>query len=101
MAILEVSVVPLGTGSPGLSTHLARLPGLLAASGLRYAIHPMGTVIEGPLPALLALAAKLHESAFEGGCQRVLSRLAIDDRRDVDHPMEDKVRRLEAVAERG
>ncbi len=100
MAILELSVVPLGTGSPGLSTHLAPIPGLLAASGLRYEIHPMGTVIEGPLPELLALAARLHESAFAYGCQRVLTRIAIDDRRDVDRPMEDKVRRLVAAATR-
>ena len=49
MAILQISVVPIGTGTPGLSPHLAPLPAILGRSGLRYQIHPMGTVVEGEL----------------------------------------------------
>jgi len=101
VAILEISVVPLGTESPSLSRHLASLPGILASSGLRYQIHPMGTVVEGAVPDLLALAARLHEAGFAGGARRVSTHLVLDDRRDLDRPMEEKVRSLERAARKG
>ncbi|MDW7709702.1 MAG: MTH1187 family thiamine-binding protein [Deferrisomatales bacterium] len=95
MAILEISVVPLGTGTPSLSTHLAEIPRVLAESGLRHQTHPMGTVVEGPAAELLALAGRLHEAGFAGGAQRVSTHFILDDRRDVSRPMEEKVRSLE------
>ena len=102
MAILEISVVPIGTGTASLSDQLAALPALLEASGLTYRIHPMGTTIEGGLEELFALARRLHEAGFEGGCRRVLTHVILDDRRDLDRPMEEKVSRLLAAArERG
>jgi len=101
VAILEISVVPLGTETPSLSRHLATLPGILAASGLRYEIHPMGTVVEGSVPQLLALAAKLHEAGFSAGAQRVSTHMILDDRRDRSRPMEEKVRSLERAARGG
>ncbi len=99
MAILQISVVPIGTRTPGLSRHLAPIPALLARSGLRYQIHPMGTVVEGEPGELLRLAARLHEAAFGGDCRRVLTHMALDDRRDITRPMEEKVERLIHAAE--
>jgi len=98
VAILEISVVPLGTESTSLSRHLAELPRVLAGSGLRYQTHPMGTVVEGAVPELLVLVAKLHEAGFVGGAKRVSTHLVLDDRRDVSRPMEEKVRSLERAA---
>lgn len=98
MAILEISVVPLGTESTSLSRHLAKIPRVLEASGLRHQTHPMGTVVEGPVPDLLALVAQLHEAGFAGGAQRVSTHLVLDDRRDLSRPMEEKVRSLERAA---
>lgn len=98
MAILEISVVPLGTDGPSLSRHLAAIPRILEESGLRHQTHPMGTVVEGPVPNLLALAEKLHEAGFAGGARRVSTHLVLDDRRDVSRPMEAKVRSLERAA---
>ncbi len=94
MAILEISVVPLGTGGPGLSRYLARVAREIQACGLRHQIHPMGTVVEGPVDELFALARQLHEAGFSEGVQRVLTRMAIDDRRDRERPMEAKVESL-------
>lgn len=94
MAILEISVVPIGTATPSLSAHLAAIPGLLESSGLSYRLHPMGTTVEGELDELLALASRLHEAGFAGGCRRVLTHLVLDDRRDLSRPMEEKVKRL-------
>lgn len=101
MAILEISVVPLGTETPSLSRHLAGLPEVLAASGLHFQIHPMGTVVEGPVPDLLSLAARLHEAGFAGGARRVSTHMILDDRRDLQRPMEEKVRSLERAARKG
>ena len=98
MAILQISVVPIGTRAPGLSRNLAPLPGILDHSGLRYQIHPMGTVVEGEPAELLRLAAQLHEAAFGGDCQRVLTHISLDDRRDIARPMEEKVERLMRAA---
>ncbi len=100
MAVLEITVVPLGTGGPSLTEHLAGIPELLRESGLRHRIHPMGTVVEGAVGELFALAARVHEAGFAAGCLRVFTHLSIDDRRDVERPMEEKVRRLEG-ADRG
>ena len=98
MAILEISVVPLGTGSPGVSQQLAALPGVLEESKLRHETHPMGTVVEGSVPELLALATRLHEAGFAQGVKRVLTHMVLDDRRDLARPMEEKVRSLERAA---
>ncbi len=98
MAILEISVVPLGTDGPSLSRHLGEIPRILAESGLRHQTHPMGTVVEGPVADLLALAEKLHEAGFAGGARRVSTHMVLDDRRDVSRPMEAKVRSLERTA---
>ena len=99
MAILEISVVPLGTHDTSLSGHLAGIPKVLRASGLRYEIHPMGTVVEGTAEALFALAARLHHAGFERGARRVSTHFVLDDRRDVIRPMEEKVRSLMASSE--
>lgn len=98
MAILEISVVPIGTVGPSLSRHLAAVAKELERSGLRYEIHPMGTVVEGPLDELLALARRMHEAGFSSGVSRVLTRIAIDDRRDRERPMEAKVESFKRAA---
>jgi uncharacterized protein (TIGR00106 family) len=42
----------------------------------------MGTIIEGDLERLLALAGRMHRSAFESGVMRVVTTIKIDERRD-------------------
>jgi uncharacterized protein (TIGR00106 family) len=60
-----------------------------------YELTPMGTILEGDLDALLGVVRRMHESAFDGEVQRVLTRVAIDDRRDRPSSMESKVRSVE------
>ncbi|RMG93085.1 MAG: thiamine-binding protein [Candidatus Dadabacteria bacterium] len=98
MAILEISVVPVGTGGTSLSRYLGGVGRELERSGLRYEVHPMGTVVEGPLDELLALARRMHEAGFSRGVSRVLTRIAIDDRRDTERPMEAKVESFQRAA---
>lgn len=83
MAIAEVTVIPIGTGSTSLSSYVADMQRVLKTiEGITYELTSMGTIIEGPLPRILAAVEALHESPFTAGAQRVSTSLKIDDRRD-------------------
>jgi uncharacterized protein (TIGR00106 family) len=64
---------------------------ILEAEGIPYVLGPMGTSIEGELPAVLELARRMHEVCFKLGYPRVVTTLRIDDRRDKDLTMAYKV----------
>ncbi len=60
--------------------------------GIRVLHHPMGTVIEADSVDQVMEVTKLaHEAIFRAGAKRVVTTLKIDDRRDKDRRMEDKV----------
>ncbi len=86
MAMLEISVVPVGTSSPSVSHFVAgALKILKEVRGVKYELTPMGTVIEGELDILLDCAKKMHRAAFGEGVKRVVTTIKIDDR--VDKPL--------------
>ena len=82
MAIVQFSVVPLGTGSTSLSSYVARVHQVLEESGVASRLTPMGTVLEGELDELLQVIRRVHELPFEQGAARVMTLINIDDRRD-------------------
>lgn len=82
MAIVSLSVVPLGTGGTSLSKYVAQIHKVLVEAGVQNQLTPMGTVLEGDLDKILAVIRKLHEVPFEQGAQRVMTLINIDDRRD-------------------
>jgi uncharacterized protein (TIGR00106 family) len=82
VAIVQFSVVPLGTGGTSLSAYVARIHQVLEACGLKSQLTPMGTILEGPLPLVLEVILKVHELPFEQGAARVMTLINIDDRRD-------------------
>lgn len=91
MAIVEVSVVPLGTAKTSLSDEVAGAVAILRASGLSYELTAMGTIIYGDLDKILETVRAMHESCFQRGVQRVLTQIKIDDRRDRPSTPKDKV----------
>ncbi|MCS6817677.1 MAG: MTH1187 family thiamine-binding protein [Blastocatellia bacterium] len=91
MALVEVSVVPIGTGTPSLGDHIAAAVRVLEKAGVPYEISPMGTLFEGELRDIFSLARKMHEAAFRHGAQRVITTITIDDRRDKSVTMRSKV----------
>jgi uncharacterized protein (TIGR00106 family) len=98
MAMMEISVVPVGTGSPSVSEYVAGAVKMLGkASDIRYELTAMGTIIEGDLPRLLELAGMMHRSVLEAGAMRVSTSIRLDERADRPVSMEGKV---EAVRER-
>ena len=53
MVLLDFSMTPLGKGE-SVSSYVARCLEIVAASGLEYRLHAMGTTLEGELDALHA-----------------------------------------------
>ena len=93
MAMIDISVVPVGTQSPSVSKYVAGAVRLLQNEpGIKYELTAMNTIIEGDLDKLLTLALKMHRSAFDAGAQRVVTTLRIDDRRDKPLTIEGKVK---------
>lgn len=96
MAVVSVTVVPVGTGSTSVSPYVARCHEILAgAEGIKYRLTPMSTVIEGELETILAVIVRLHDVPFEKGAMRVLTTMMIDDRRDKELTMDGKISSVE------
>jgi uncharacterized protein (TIGR00106 family) len=83
MAIVEVSIVPLGLPTTSLSPYVARALEILQQSQLRYELTAMGTIISGDLDQIWPVLRCMHESCFEKAeVARVLTQIKVDDRRD-------------------
>ena len=83
MAIVEVSIVPLGTGTTSISQYIAQAMKVLRdEKDIKYELTAMGTILEGDLERLLALVRKMHQAVFDAGSKRVVTTIKIDDRRD-------------------
>lgn len=82
MAVAEISVVPVGTGSASISDYVVDALKIVKESGLAFELSSMGTNLEGDVGSILDVVRKVHESCFERGAVRVLTSLTIDDRRD-------------------
>ncbi len=82
MALMEISIVPLGTAQTSLSDHVARVVKVVEASGLEFSLHDMGTTILGNIEELFDLALNMHQSVLEQDVKRVYTVIKIDDRRD-------------------
>ena len=82
MAILEISIVPIGIEGSSLSSYVAGCLQVLKKEQVRYELTAMGTNIQGNLRDLMRVALKMHEAPFKKGAPRVLTTLRIDDRRD-------------------
>jgi len=98
MAIVEVTIAPLGTGSPSVSRYVAECHKVLAQEeGVTYQLTPMSTIIEGDLDQILTVIRKMHEVPFAAGAMRVSTSIKIDDRRDKVSTMAGK---LQSVKEK-
>jgi uncharacterized protein (TIGR00106 family) len=96
MPVCQVTVVPLGTQTPSLSSYVADCQRVLAEyDDVSYQLTPMATVIEGGLDRILEIVRKMHEVPFQRGAQRVSTTLVIDDRRDKPLSMKGKLAAVE------
>lgn len=90
MAVMEISIIPVGTSCTSVSSFVADCVRVLEEEGLKYEVTPMGTQVEGDLEALFDVARKMHEVPFRKGALRVVTSLKIDDRRDKPLSLEGK-----------
>ena len=93
MIIAEISVIPLGTGTPSVSKYVAKAVDELRRLGLKPEVTAMGTIIEAEdISLILEAFRKMHESVFAQGAQRAVTTLTIDERRDKKGSIKQKVR---------
>lgn len=96
MALMHLTIIPLGTGTTSMGNFVARIQDVLEKEGVCHKLTDMGTIIEGEAGALLTLAEKVHNLPFEQGVHRVVTHITIDDRRDRAISIGDKVTSVEA-----
>jgi uncharacterized protein (TIGR00106 family) len=93
--IVEFSVIPLGEGT-SVSSLVARAVKALEDAGIKHVATPMGTILEAEsLEEALQYVKLAHEAVFKAGAKRVVTMIKIDDRRDAERRMEDKLRSLD------
>ena len=79
MALMEITLIPMGTGTTSCSPYIAR------------ALNTMGTTLEGELSALYRCLQNMQEALFADGIQRVYTVCKIDDRRDKYQDMDQRI----------
>jgi uncharacterized protein (TIGR00106 family) len=102
MATADLTVIALGRPGASASAYIAEIQRRLAAQDrVRYAMHAMGTSLEGSTADILAVVAELHAVPFELGVPRVYTVLKLDERRDKEQTLDDKVRSVERLLREG
>ncbi|KIX91583.1 hypothetical protein TP70_01980 [Staphylococcus microti] len=95
MAIVDVVVIPVGTEGPSVSKYIAEIQTKLEEykqeGKINYQLTPMNTLIEGDLKDLFEVIQAIHELPFNKGLDRVCTNIRIDDRRDIEREMNDKL----------
>ena len=93
MISAELTIIPIGTPETSLSKYIAAAVSALDQAGVKYHITGMGTIIEANDPEELFDSIKMaHEAVFNLGAKRVATSVKIDDRRDKEESIEEKVR---------
>lgn len=99
MAIVDITVIPVGTATPSVSGYVAEIHKFLQQQyegQIKYELTAMSTLIEGNLKELLEIVRQLHELPFQNGAQRVCTNIRIDERRDKEQTMERKVKAVQS-----
>lgn len=102
MATADLTVIALGRADASASRYIAEIQRRLAAQDrVRYRMHAMGTSLEGATADILAVVGDLHAVPFEMGIPRVYTILKLDERRDREQTLEDKVASVQALLDAG
>ncbi|MFB4164766.1 MTH1187 family thiamine-binding protein [Alteribacillus sp. JSM 102045] len=98
MAIIDITVVPVGTESTSMSEDVAEIQKVLEmhSEKIDFQLTSMSTIVEGDLKDLFPIVQELHEIPFNRGAKRVTTNIRLDDRRDTGHEsMKGKVNSVE------
>jgi uncharacterized protein (TIGR00106 family) len=95
MVLLDFSMTPLGKGE-SVSAYVARCLEIIAASGLDYRLHAMGTTLEGDLDQVLDVVRRCFQ-ALEADCDRISCSIKIDYRKGPGGRLDRKVQKVQAL----
>jgi uncharacterized protein (TIGR00106 family) len=95
MVLLDFSMTPLGKGE-SVSRYVARCLEIVAASGLDYRLHAMGTTLEGELDEVLVVVRRCFE-ALRPDCDRISCSIKIDDRKGYRGRLRSKVEKVQSL----
>jgi uncharacterized protein (TIGR00106 family) len=102
VATADLTVIALGRPDASASAYIAEIQRRLAAQDkVGYRMHAMGTSLEGPTADVLALVGELHAVPFELGVPRVYTVLKLDERRDREQTLDDKVASVQRLLDQG
>ena len=93
MVLLEFTMSPLGQGE-SVSAYVARILDLVDKSGVPYQLTPMGTILEGEWPEVMAVVTACFE-ALRADCDRVSAQVRIDYRKGPAGRLRSKVDAVE------
>ena len=98
MATADLTVIALGRPGASASEYIAAIQRRLGEQDrVGYRLHAMGTSLEGTTADILAIVAELHAIPFEQGVPRVYTVLKLDERRDKEQTLDDKVSAVERL----
>lgn len=78
MVLLEFSMAPMGKGE-SVAPYVARCLSIVAASGVDYELHAMGTILEGEWDQVFAVVTRCFES-LRVDCERISVSIKVDYR---------------------
>lgn len=96
MAVMEICIIPIGSKETSVSKYVASASKILKDYDVKHDLNPMGTVIEADTDKCFEIARKMQEEVFKAGSDRVYTIIKMDDRRDKNYHMEDKVKSVES-----
>ncbi|PRO66599.1 MTH1187 family thiamine-binding protein [Alkalicoccus urumqiensis] len=95
MPLLEISVVPVGTGDESFSEDVKRAVEVIEQNGLNYRVTPTSTIIEGDIDKLFDVAQVIHLNEIKNNAKRVVTTIKIDDRTDKPLDLDGQERKVE------
>ena len=92
MITAELTIIPIGTSGTSLSKYVAAAVSALDSDGIKYELTGMGTLLESDdLEKIFTAIKTAHEAVFNTGAERVATSIKIDERRDENRTIKDKV----------
>ena len=91
---MEFNIIPLGSGIH-VSKYLVPALREVERLGVKHEVTPMCTICEAiSVEEAFNVVKAAHEVVFKTGVERIVTTVKIDDRRDIEKSMDDKVKSL-------
>jgi uncharacterized protein (TIGR00106 family) len=91
MIISQLSIAPVGKGT-NLSKYVKIVLNVIVKNKIKFETNDMATIVETEnLDTLFRVVKEAHNAVLKSGAKRVITELKIDDRRDKDVILGEKV----------